>query len=831
VKGLLSTVCLLLIACGQVHAADLAIRGVTVVDVTGGSLISDQTVLIQGNRIVAVGPVDTIRVAHDTDVVEAQGRYLIPGLWDMHVHSLFRMPGDLGEGAIFNAEWHFPLFLAHGVTGIRDMNDGTGDPTLELTNTVRRRLAEGDLPGPARFLASGPSIDGDPPLPNNPAVVRTAAEGRAVVDTLADHGADLVKVYENLSREAYFAIMDQAQRRGLPVDGHVPFRVTPEEAANAGQRTVEHPEALAVGCSTRADAARDEFERVLADFDNLPQGERFLAQFRFYRAIYDSRDPAACRSAFEAFRQSGVAVAADLVAYHHIVHADEILADEASMSLVPAAIRRNWQESFDAGTFQEFQSILRPVIPLELENVRLFHEGGGTLLAATDVGVPLQIPGISLHRQLARLVEAGLTPLEALRTATLNPARALGLAESLGSIEAGKFADLVLLDANPLEDIRNTRKIRAVVADGRPYRRAELEQLLAEFATVDQPPTATTTVGSDHANCLPDTTLSERLQFAGIDQARDILGSSDAWARQLSVFDRGARQRTLEPTNTRDFLEFVSGAAAAWTDDEMLYWQSLVDQLGKAMEGLNLVLPDAWMVKTTGLEEFNAIYVRNQSIVFPRWRVDLPRDAPRDIFLLAHELFHMLSSEDPSWRDELYALLGFRRFPGLEFPAELEDRRLSNPMYGARHEYALTVQTDSGPVDVTPVYQAAVPLGEFIAIAEGPPRAVLEAIDFVLLPVDTCTGTVLRDDRGNPVVYRFEDTDWVDQMQRNTSYIIHPDELLADNFALLMEWRRSGKIPEAVPGGPGKGFRLNDLELLREIEKVLTAGCEGSNDP
>jgi hypothetical protein len=488
VKGLPSIVCLLLLACGQIHQADLAIRGVTVVDVTDGSLISDQTVLIQGNHILAVGPVDTIRVADGTDVVEAQGRYLIPGLWDMHVHSLFRMPDDSDVGTSINAEWHFPLFLAHGVTGIRDMNDGTGDPTLELTNTVRRRLAEGELRGPARFIASGPSVDGDPPLPNNPVVVRTAAEGRAVVDTLADHGADLIKVYENLSREAYFSIMDQARRRGLPVDGHVPFRVTPEEAANAGQRTVEHPEALALGCSTGADAAREEFERVLADFDSLPEDERFLAQFRFYRALYDSRDPAACSSAFEAFRQSGVAVAADLVAYHHIVHADEFLADETSMRLVPPAIRRNWQERVGSGTFQQFQVVLQSIVPLELENVRLFHEGGGTLLAATDVGVPLQIPGLSLHRQLARLVEAGLTPLEALQTATLNPARILGLAGSLGSIEAGKFADLVLLDANPLEDIRHTQEVRAVVADGRLYRREDLDRLLAEIEMTNQPP-------------------------------------------------------------------------------------------------------------------------------------------------------------------------------------------------------------------------------------------------------------------------------------------------------------------------------------------------------
>jgi creatinine amidohydrolase len=333
---------------------------------------------------------------------------------------------------------------------------------------------------------------------------------------------------------------------------------------------------------------------------------------------------------------------------------------------------------------------------------------------------------------------------------------------------------------------------------------------------------------SGSGQCLTKTTLSERIRFADIHRAREILGRSDEWARQLSAFDRGVRQRTLEPTSTRGFLEFVSGQAADWTQDEQVYWKSLVDQLSEALEGLSLDIPDAFMVKTTGLEEFNAVYVRNRSIIFPQGRVAVAGDVRRDFFLLAHELFHLLSLEYPAWRDELYALLGFRRFAGLEYPAELEDRRLSNPMYGSRYEYVLTVQAASGPVDVTPAYQAAVPLREFIAVSEGgmSMRAFFEAIDFVLLPVDTGTRAVLRDGSGYPIIHHFEDTDWIERMQRNSSYIIHPDELMAENFALLMEWRRSGSVPESVPGGPGQGFRVNDIELLREIEKVLTAGCE-----
>jgi imidazolonepropionase-like amidohydrolase len=452
---------------------------VTVVDVRDGSLHPEHTVLVSGNRIAAVGPAHEVAVPDDAEIVEAAGRYLIPGLWDMHVHSVANVTVDRSNESVAAQEWHFPLFLAHGVTGVRNMNDGTGDVTLALTKSVRRRLAEGDLRGPPRFLSAGPSVDGDPPLGSNPVVVRTAAEARTAVDQLASNGADLVKVYENLSREAYFAIMDEAHRRRIPVDGHVPFRVTPEEAAGAGQRTAEHPEALAAGCSTIAAAERKRFAKVLADYDSLPERERFLAMFRHTRALYDSRDPAACASAIEAYRRNGVSVTADLVAYHHVVHAEQVLADTDRMRLVPEQIRRNWEKWLGSEATPEFQSILRPIVPLELENVRLLKEAGVVLLAGSDVGVPLQVPGVSLHVELGRLVEAGLTPLEALQTATLNPARVLGMADSLGTVEPGKLADLVLLDANPLEDIRNTQKILAVVADGRLSRRADLDQLLA----------------------------------------------------------------------------------------------------------------------------------------------------------------------------------------------------------------------------------------------------------------------------------------------------------------------------------------------------------------
>ena len=485
IKILLGMACLPLTDCTP-RAPAVVIRAVTVVDVINGSLRSNQTVLVAGNRITAVGPADQVRIPDDADLLDATGGFLIPGLWDMHVHSVANVAVDRSLKSVAARDWHFSLFLAYGVTGVRNMNDGTGDVRLELSKSVKRRLAEGKLRGPPRFLTAGPAVDGDPPLGSNPVVVRTAAEARAAVEQLASNGADLVKVYENLSREAYFAIIDTARRRGIAVDGHVPFRVTPEEAADARQRTAEHPDALAAGCSTAAKAQRERFASVLAGYDKLSDGEKFLAMFRHVRALYDSRDPAACASAVEAYRRNGVAVTADLLAYHHVVHAEQILSDRARMRLVPQAIRRNWEDLLKSETTREFQSILRPIVPLELQNVRLLNEAGVWLLAATDVGVPLQVPGISLHVELERLVEAGLSPLKALQAATHNPARVLRMADSLGSIEPGKLADLVLLDANPLEDIRNTQKIRAVVADGQLYRRADLDQLLAEVELLNQ---------------------------------------------------------------------------------------------------------------------------------------------------------------------------------------------------------------------------------------------------------------------------------------------------------------------------------------------------------
>ena len=323
------------------------------------------------------------------------------------------------------------------------------------------------------------------------------------------------------------------------------------------------------------------------------------------------------------------------------------------------------------------------------------------------------------------------------------------------------------------------------------------------------------------SSCTNSDTLSASVSFADLHRARRILARKDQWARQLSDFDMGARQRTAEPTDLREFLDFAADAVRDWTVPEEESWQVLVDKLSDAMNGLNLHLPKIDLVKTSGEEEFGAAYTRGNAIMIPESFVSLPTtDSRGAYFLLAHEMFHILSRNDALLRDDLYALLGFTRVDGFEYPAELEDRRLSNPD-AFEYLHTLTVQSGSESVNVVPVIQSLLPLNEVIHLPN-----FFEAVDIVLLSIDAGTGEALRDGNGDLIKYNFGNTNWVPLMLRNSPYIIHPEEILADNFATLMEWRATGVLPMDNPGG----FPVNDVDLLRAIEAVLANGCAPSGN-
>ncbi len=227
----------------------IAIEHVTVIDATGSAPAADRTVVVQGDRILSIGPAKKARVPKDAAVIDGRGKFLIPGLWDMHVH------GASDE----RAAWSHLLFIANGVVGVRDMS---GPLNAKVWRAQQASRAD---PSPTIYLGS-PIVDGPNPVWPDSLVAGDAARGRAIVDEQRENGADFIKVYGRLSRDVYFAIADEAKKRGIPFEGHVPDAVSAVVASGAGQRSIEHLTRVADACSKEDDAIDPELQRQQASF-------------------------------------------------------------------------------------------------------------------------------------------------------------------------------------------------------------------------------------------------------------------------------------------------------------------------------------------------------------------------------------------------------------------------------------------------------------------------------------------------------------------------------------------------------------------------------------
>jgi len=444
---------------GGAAAQSLAIQHVTVVNVTDGSHQPDQTVLIDGPRITAIGASDELAIPSGAEVVDGEGGFLIPGLWDMHVHTFNNNDPQPPN------TWTFPLYLASGVTGVRDMWVKPGEQA-EQVRTWQRQLEAGTFVGP-RFGAIGTLVDGTPRIQKSDTVT-TAAEARAFVAGLAEAGIDFVKVYSRLSPEAYHALVEAANEAGLDVAGHGPNALSSFEVAEAGQRSIEHLTGVHETCSSKEDSLRTAGVRA--------SGSPGLVVSTF--------NASKCATLYERFAASATWQVPTLITnriWDATASLETLRLDEGGL-YTPAWEAAEWEW---VGGFLEFSSpearaAYADLYALEQRMVGEMHAAGVPLLAGTDVGNPYIYPGFSLLDELAEFVEAGLSPLAALQTATLNPACYLGRTDELGTVEVGKLADLVLLDASPLDDIANVRRIRAVVANGRLYTHDELAALKAD---------------------------------------------------------------------------------------------------------------------------------------------------------------------------------------------------------------------------------------------------------------------------------------------------------------------------------------------------------------
>lgn len=435
-------------ACSGRRQPPIAITHVSVIDVVSGTTRPDNTVIIAGNRIVYAGPAGSADVPGDARVLDGEGKFLIPGLWDMHVHAFV---WDFSEFA-------GPLMLANGVTGARDMGY-----FIDTTLRWKRDIAAGRESGPR--LVVGVRVDG--PLGRAQFVSHVAGETDAVraVDTLArtkdgSVRADFLSTDAFIPRAAVFALAREARKLRIPFAGRVPLSVSVIEASDSGQRSVEQEDDLMRACTSREAALRAE----LADTTKRRSGDDPLQIPSQARAITSYYDPVRCRLVMEALARNHTWVTPTLVAYHAYAHSFDSAARHPEWSkYVPRVIEGGWRQKMLAVPKPDSARVKSS---FSFDRTSALNKAGVVLLAGTDAPRAFIYPGFSLHEELALLVRSGLTPLEALRTATYNPANYLGALDSLGTVERGKIADLVLLDADPLKDIHNTTRISAVIANG-----------------------------------------------------------------------------------------------------------------------------------------------------------------------------------------------------------------------------------------------------------------------------------------------------------------------------------------------------------------------------
>ncbi len=399
---------------------NLVFTGVNIINPTGAALQTDMTVVIRDDRIVGLGRTGSIKIPKGARIVDARGKFLIPGLWDMHAH--------LGTDD-FDRQGHLSLFLANGVTGVRIMD---GDPAH---HEWRKEIRTGKLDGPRMMIAS-PTI--------GQSLISASAASEAVLQAKLA-GADFVKVHDALSRDAYQAVLGEARKLKLSVAGHVPAVLTAAEVSTLGQKSIEH--------FTGLDEAKADERKAVSLAAILKRNHTWLCPTLIMRQSYATLD-------------------------------DAKLADDVRLKYVKPSWARRWvrMAADSVKTPRSEWANRRALVEKEKALVGLLQHNGVGILAGTDEISPFCAPGFSLHDELALLVAAGLTPRQALQSATSNPARFFQRGHDLGRIEKGKLADLVLLDANPLRDIRNTQKISAVVVNGRLLDRQRLDEMLSAIA-------------------------------------------------------------------------------------------------------------------------------------------------------------------------------------------------------------------------------------------------------------------------------------------------------------------------------------------------------------
>lgn len=455
--SLLSTLLLVLISAslqGQEVSHDLLIQNVNIVDVKTGSILQGSSVGIDDDKISEIYK-SNVTASEKTKIINGSGKYLIPGLWDMHTHYFWNYTSSN------------PALIANGVTGIREMWGN-----MDIIKMVRTQTAAGKMIAPDIYSA-GAIIDGIPPIWPGSASVGTSEEAEIEVEKQVQEGVDFIKVYSRLNKDTYKTIAAKSKAANIPFAGHIPSSISIWEAMEAGQHSSEHMYGI-------LEAASSDPEKLAAQPSPFSQESMQL--------MIDSFDETKFDSLATVMAKSNMWLSPTLTVLRSIANLnDSTFLKDSRLKYVPAFMTASWNPSNDfrfKNRPASFYEASKKKFKFQLSLIGKLASKGVKIIAGTDYSNPYCFPGFSLHDELALMVEGGMSTLQALQAATLNAAIFQGKESEFGTIENGKLASLVLLNANPLEDIKNTQKIEVVVLRGKVFERNALDELLVTAQTL-----------------------------------------------------------------------------------------------------------------------------------------------------------------------------------------------------------------------------------------------------------------------------------------------------------------------------------------------------------
>ncbi|NQW28005.1 MAG: amidohydrolase family protein [Flammeovirgaceae bacterium] len=475
VSYLFTILAILLIQCkpsGDFFADALCIQHISIIDPQEG-LKEDQTVVIAAGKILKVSPSSEIKLAANNTIIDGTGKFLIPGLWDAHVH--FAYIEEMAPSM-------FDLFLAYGVTSVRD----TGGK-IEFTKLWKNLALKNPTSAP-RVMIAGPLIDGMPNVydgsdhehPPLSVGMSTPDDVRRKINELDSIGVDLFKAYEMLSPEQFEVIVQMAKEKGLKVTGHVPLSMDVITASNAGLNSMEHMRNLELSCASNAAELLKERREVLALGKNDIGGVLRSKIHNLQRQVaIENYDDLKAQEVLDVLAKNDtwqIPTVALATGFTERKFADSSWM--ATFKYIPEAIAQSWKEEIGQITQLEPTPFNYEYTNWFYNMVGKVHKTGISIMAGTDTPIGYLTPGRSLHAELVALVKAGLTPLEAIQTATINPAKYFHMENELGAVKETMWADLLILEANPLDDISNTQKINAVIKQGNFMGRDQLDLLL-----------------------------------------------------------------------------------------------------------------------------------------------------------------------------------------------------------------------------------------------------------------------------------------------------------------------------------------------------------------